>query len=283
MRCMRPTSKRPMRIRLITSKHNPLLKRLRLAAARTRRAPPDLVIAEGMHAVEEATAAGCMIEVCLVSTRFGNAQSEKHILEEWSCRRIEIYQAPEPVVRSVSDVVTPQGVIALVRVPLRSLSEFKAFHKPLILCAWGVQDPGNLGTLIRTAAAAGAAMVCTLAGTVSPRNPKSIRSSAGAFFRIPVVEEATPEQFFMHCRTEAIVPYRTSPTHGIPYFEADFTHSCAVLLGNEGSGVPQGNGSSLPSLRIPMAPGVESLNVAAAGAVLMLEAHRQRTGSGKVS
>ena len=179
---------------------------------------------------------------------------------------------------SVSDVVTPQGIVALVCVPVRSLSEFDVCRDALILCAWGIQDPGNLGTLIRTAAAAGAAMVCTLTGTVSPRNPKAIRSSAGAFFRIPVVEDIVPEQFFAHCKAQAVTVFLTSADRGIDYSQANLKVRCAIIVGNEGGGVPRGDWSSLPSLRIPMAPGVESLNVAAAGAVLMFEAHRQRAG-----
>jgi RNA methyltransferase, TrmH family len=278
MRCRRRCSETSMGTRLITSKHNPLLRTMRLAASRARRAAAELVLAEGIRSVEEATAAGWVIEAGLVSTHFGNARREKQILEQWCRRGVGIYQAPDDIVRSISDVVTPQGIVALIRVPARSLSEFRVCSEALILCTWGIQDPGNLGTLIRTASAAGAAMVCTLTGTVSPRNPKAVRSSAGAFFRIPVIEDIVPEQFFGHCKAQAITVYLTSANRGIAYSQADLKGPCAIIVGNEGGGVPKGEWSTLPSLRIPMAPGVESLNVSAAGAVLMFEAHRQRAG-----
>ncbi len=266
-----------MKIRLITSCDNPLLKRMRLVAARARRAPEDLVFAEGIRIVEEATVTGCTIVAALISERFGSTEREKAVLAAWAGRGIDTFQAGHSVVRSVSDVVTHQGVVALVRMPVQKLGEIKPCVHPLILCAWEVQDPGNLGVLIRSAAAAGASLVCTVAGTVSARNPKSVRSSAGALFRIPVVEGLTPEELLEYCRSRSISIYRTSARGEIPYSKADFQSPCAILLGNEGRGLPDAQWLSLPAVRIPMAPGIESMNVAAAGTVLLFEAYRQRT------
>ncbi len=178
--------------------------------------------------------------------------------------------------RSVSGVVTPQGILALVRLPIRTLAGLELCANSLILVASGVQDPGNLGTLIRTAAAAGATLVCTTPGTVSARNPKSVRSSAGAVFHIAILEGVTPSEISDCCGRFGVHLYRTSAKEGLPYFEANFRGSCAFLLGNEGSGIPEAAWASHPSLRIPMSPAVESLNVAAAGAILLFEALRQR-------
>lgn len=265
-----------MKIRLITSRDHPLLRKMRLVAARARRAPEDLVLAEGIRIVEEATVTGHAIVGALVSERFGTTEREKTLLAAWADRGVDLFQAGQSVVRSVSDVVAHQGAIALVRVPVRSLGEIELCANPLILCAWEVQDPGNLGMLIRSAAAAGASLVCTMAGTVSARNPKSIRSSAGALFRIPVVEGVSPEEFLEYCRRRSVRVYRTSVGNGIPYSEVSFCSPCAFLLGNEGRGLPAAQWVSLHAVRIPMASGVESMNVAAAGTVLLFEACRQR-------
>lgn len=265
-----------MKVRLITSRNNPLLKTMRHVSSQSRTAPADLVLAEGVRTVEEATRSGCSIEGVLFAAGFGCSEREKAILEACASRGADLYQAEGPAIRSVSEVVKPQGIVALVRLPVLTLAAVEPRTDSLILVASGVQDPGNLGTLIRTAAAAGATLVCTTPGTVSARNPKSVRSSAGAVFHMTVLERVTPSEFSEYCRGYDIHAYRTSAREGLPYFGASYRSSCAFLLGNEGSGIPEAAWASLPSLRIPMASGVESLNVAAAGAILLFEALRQR-------
>jgi TrmH family RNA methyltransferase len=171
---------------------------------------------------------------------------------------------------------TDQGALALVHVPKVQLPK-ECAQNTTILYACGVQDPGNLGTLIRTAAASGATFVCTSTGTVSARNPKTIRSSAGVFFHHPPVENISTENFVRFCREKSIRIFRTEILHGIPYTVADLASSCAILLGNEGRGVMEDSFAEFPALNIPMENGIESLNVALAGAVLLFEAARQRS------
>jgi TrmH family RNA methyltransferase len=182
----------------------------------------------------------------------------------------------ESLFRSLSRVETPQGAIALVQAPERILETIQGDVGAFILLACGIQDPGNLGTLIRTAAAAGAAFVATTRGTVSARSPKAIRSSAGCFFRLPIVEHIGVSEFRNYCHSHSIPMYRSDATEGTLYTEADLTAACAILLGNEGSGVAEETFGDIPAIRIPLAQGVESLNVAAAGAVLSFEVRRQR-------
>ncbi len=265
-----------MKVRFIGSRDNPLLKTMRLVSSQSRKAPADLVIAEGIRTVAEAAKSGCSIDSVLFEAGFGGSDREKAVLETCIRRGVPLFQADGTAIRSVSDVVTPQGIVALVRLPVRTLSALAPRADALILVASGIQDPGNLGTLIRTAAAAGATLVCTTPGTVSARNPKTIRSSAGAVFHLTVVEGVTPSDFLNYCGKTSVHAYRTSAKEGIPYFQASFRSSCAILLGNEGSGIQDAAWTSLPPLRIPMTSGIESLNVAAAGAILLFEAHRQR-------
>ena len=261
----------------LTSRDNPLLKTMRLVAAQARMAPPELVLAEGTRTLEEATRAGWPIESVLMSENFASSPRGQCLLQAWSERKVRLFAAREAILGSVSDVVAPQGAVALVRVPAVSLDLMKLSGNPLILVAVGIQDPGNLGTLVRTAAAAGCSFVCCLRGTVSARNPKVIRASAGTYFRIPIVESATITQFSSFCGSRGIRIYRSSAHDGPVYSSVSLRSSCAILLGNEGSGIPADEWGRVPGIRIPMAPGIESLNVAAAGAILLFEASRQRT------
>jgi RNA methyltransferase, TrmH family len=265
-----------MPIQQLTSRDNPVLQTIRLVSSGSRRAPKDLVIAEGVRVLEEVERAGSELQAVVFSEDFGVGSREKELLDHWQDRCRALYRIGGNLFQSVSTVQTPQGAIALVRVPELPLASVRPESGSLILYACGVQDPGNIGTLIRTAAAAGAGMVCTTPGTVSARNPKAIRSSAGTFFRLPVVEHAEPSEFRQYCERHAIRLYRTDAREGVLYTEADLKSPCAILVGNEGAGISPQDFTSVPAVRIPMAEGAESLNVAVAGAIVLFEAFRQR-------
>ncbi len=265
-----------MKIPELESRENPLLKTIRLVSAGSRRAPEQLVVAEGVRILEEVEKSGFEIEAVVFSDDFGCTPRERNLLDRWLARGLHICRTKGNLFRTISAVQSPQGAAALVRVPGLVLDTIAPTKNPLVLYACGIQDPGNMGTLIRTAAAAGADLVCTSKGTVSPRNPKAVRSSAGAFFRIPVVERTDPSEFQSFCTQRLIRIYRTDARKGIIYTEADLKSGSAILLGNEGSGVPEDDFPALPAIRIPMAEATESLNVAIAGAILLFEAFRQR-------
>jgi TrmH family RNA methyltransferase len=260
----------------LTSKDNSLLKTFRLVASGARRAPKQIVLAEGIRVLEEVENSRCAVEAVVVSEDFGGEPREKDLLRRWQTRKLRVCQTSGRLFQFISSVKTPQGAVALVRVPNYELKTLSPALHPLILFACGIQDPGNLGTLIRTAAAAGAHMICTSSGTVSAHSPKVIRSSAGAFFRLPVVEHIDASEFRRFCEHRSIRPYRTHAREGVIYTKADLSSGCAVLLGNEGAGVEEKEFPDFPALRIPMAEAVESLNVAVAGAVILFEAARQR-------
>jgi RNA methyltransferase, TrmH family len=260
----------------LTSRDNPILKTIRKISSRSPKSSELWVPIEGVRILEEATLSGCKIEAAVISEHFGDDSRERNLLNSWQAAKVRIYRIKENLFKDHSNVQAPQGAIALVQVPKKDLAEVIFDKNALILCAWGVQDPGNLGTLIRTSMAAGAEMVCTTKGTVSVRNPKALRSSAGASFRIPIVEHIEPSEFLSYCRKNKIRIYRTDARQGIEYTKADFISPCAILLGNEGSGIPEEDFAGLPSLHIPMAKNTESLNVAIAGSILLFEVSRQR-------
>jgi len=270
-----------MSIARLTSKDNPVLKSIRLVSSQSRRAPPDLVLVEGIRILREAIDAGCAIPIAVLSERCGAGHDEQRLLAALSEMRTRLYRAPDALFRATSGVQAPQGALALASVPRDHLPAAPGAGIPLILCACQIQDPGNLGTLIRTSAAAGTSMVCCTTDTVSARNPKSIRASAGAFFRLPVVEGLSPTEFAAYCNQQKIRLYRADARAKLVYLKADLVRPCAILVGNEGQGIAETDWPDAQAISIPMATGVESLNVAVAGAILLFEARRQRRYQGQ--
>jgi RNA methyltransferase, TrmH family len=266
-----------MNVSRLTSRDNPLLKTIRLIAAGSKRGSGDLALAEGIRVLEEAAKAPHPIEAAVYSENFGDAPRERALIKTWRSKNVQLYQTSEKIFRTVSSVQTPQGALALIRVSEFRLPDITPAGNSLIIYACGIQDPGNLGTLIRTAAAAGATMVCTAQGTVSARNPKAIRASAGAFFHLVPVENIDLPDFLEYCRQYSIRPFRTDAKDGLNYIDADLRSPCAIMLGNEGSGMDLKIFGDMPSIRIPISERIESLNVAIAGAIILFEAARQRS------
>ena len=165
-----------MPIARLTSRTNPVLKMMRAVISRNRRAPADLIPAEGVRILEEATRSNCSIEMAIISESFGENPREDELLRTWATRNTKIYRTTESLLNSLSEVRTPQGAIALVRVSQAHLEQQASSRPPLILCACNISDPGNLGTLIRSARAADATLVVTTPGSVSPRGAKSVWS-----------------------------------------------------------------------------------------------------------
>ncbi|MGA2263896.1 MAG: RNA methyltransferase, partial [Acidobacteriota bacterium] len=246
---------------ILTSKDNPLVRAIRLAATRARRSSPELVVAEGLRVLEEATIAGCVLEAALIEEGFGTDPRERALLDAWSGRGFPVRRAAASVLKGLSDVVSPQGALALARIPILTLTEVENSADPMMLCLCGIQDPGNLGTLLRTARAAGVTLVCCTLGTVSARNPKAIRASAGSFFHIPIIEALTPEDLFDFCRRHHITVHRADVRGERSCWTADLRGPTAILLGNEARGLEPALWRDIPSLRIPMISTVESLNV----------------------
>jgi TrmH family RNA methyltransferase len=265
-----------MTYKRLTGKDNPLLKTIRKLNRNPEKDSGGQMAIEGIRVLEEAENSGCVIEAAVIADGFGKEPREKNLLERWRARGIRAFQVDENLFASISAVRAPQGAMALALAPRYNLGGIQPKEYALILCACGIQDPGNLGTLIRTGAAAGADMILTTTGTVSARNPKTLRASAGAFFNIPVIEHLKTGELLSYCDRNGISMYRTDARGGVSCIHADLASSCAIFLGNEGAGMNEAAFASLPAIHIPMPGNVESLNVAAAGAILLFEAARQR-------
>jgi TrmH family RNA methyltransferase len=189
----------------------------------------------------------------------------------------EAVRVPDRLFEQVAQTQNPQGIAALVELPPRNLDTILAGRDLLLLVACGTQDPGNLGTMMRSAAAFGASALFTLEETVSPLNPKAARSSAGAIFRIPVMAGLAATELLSRLRAaqiRIIAADRRSPT---PLDQADLRGSLAILVGREASGLPpEITREASLLLSIPIRPGMDSINAATAGGVFLYEAARQR-------
>jgi TrmH family RNA methyltransferase len=261
------------------SRNHPRVKQLRAAFASHARLSGGLIAIEGEHLLIEAMHAGLTFETVFLSTRIEAAPA-------WLAPTVELLRLTPEVFASVADTQTPQGIAALVTPPTWTLGDLLPAHPaPLVLIAAGLQDPGNLGTLIRSAHAFAATGVLTLPGTVSPWNQKAIRASAGSVFRIPTIALSSIADLAELKRRGIHLYAAVADSDGpgtkapaIPVSAANLTQPCALIIGNEGAGIPADILALADTrLTIPTPGRVESLNAAIAGSLLLYEASRQRS------
>jgi RNA methyltransferase, TrmH family len=226
---------------------------------------------EGEHLLLEARRSA--VEVATVFFRSGN----EALLDRLGLdARVDVVELPAEIFASAVTTESPQGIAALVVPKVFSLDDALSGESPLIVIAAGLQDPGNLGTLIRSAEAFGASGVITLPGTVSQWNAKAMRASSGSVFRLPVVA-AGEEDVLSRLRSLGIRTFATVAERGVFAAEAQLTGSVALLIGNEGRGLSSDLLERADArITIPCPGPVESLNAAIAGSVLLYEASRQR-------
>jgi TrmH family RNA methyltransferase len=191
-------------------------------------------------------------------------------------KQAETIVVADEIFRSVVETKSPQGVAALVEFKSHTLESMLIANDPLLVVAHGLQDPGNLGTITRTAEAFGATGVVLCEGTVSRYNAKAIRASAGSSFRLAAVT-AKFDDVASHVRKSGIRLVGTSSHEGSALPETDLRGGVAIVIGNEGAGLPKPIVAKLDALlTIPHASQVESLNAAMAASLILYEASRQR-------
>lgn len=188
-------------------------------------------------------------------------------------RGARVAEVPERVIDLIADTRTPQGVVAVARSPEASVPQ----DATLVVVLADVRDPGNAGTLIRTAHAAGADAVVFGAGAVDPLHPKTVRASTGALFHIPVLRGVPIDDALPALSARGLRLIGTDASAPTAYDDVDFTAPLALVLGNEAWGVPPEVSAHLDEVvAVPMPGPMESLNVGIAGALLLFEAVRQR-------
>lgn len=236
-----------------------------------------MFVAEGVHLVREALESGAEIELFARSPRLRESDDGLKLARRIDADSRPSFEAGDAALDSVQDARSAQPVLAVVRRP--SWPEDVGFdtpESPLIVAACGVQDPGNLGAIVRTADAAGASACFVCGSSADPFHPRAVRATMGSLFRLPVLRDDA-EAVRQRMRERHVLAVAADPHAGQPYFERDLTVPLGLFLGAEGAGLPDTLRDSLDvRLHIPLRAGVESLSVNAAAAVLLFEAGRQR-------
>ena len=256
---------------LLSSRANPRIKQLRAAFAGQARLSAGLIAIEGIHLIDEALRSGILFKTLFLD--------EHTPIPSAFPRNIEVLRLTRDLFVSLVETQSPQGIAALILPPVRTLDSALT-GTPLLLIAAALQDPGNLGTLIRSAEAFGATGLLTTPNTVSPWNQKSLRATSGSIFRLPLLQ-TTPEQLATLKSHGIRLLAAVAPGHNTtPAHLADLTSPCALLIGNEGAGLsPELLALTDARITIPCPGPVESLNAAIAASILLYEASRQRAAS----
>ena len=234
-----------------------------------------MTLAEGVRVVEEALAANVAIQGAIVSPTLAQTPRGAALLATLGARAVPVEELAEGAFRELADTDTPQGVIAVIEPPRWSLADIRVGPGAPVLVLDAVQDPGNVGTLLRTALALGAAGVVLLKGTADLANPKVVRGAMGASFRLPAVTAEEPE-LAAWVQRERLTLWAAA-ADGAPLTRAAAPERLALVVGNEGAGVsPALRALAHQQVAIPLARGAESLNVAVAAGILLYEARRGR-------
>lgn len=264
---------------MITSYANKAVKEvIQLTQKSKARKQLELFVAEGIKMFREAPAE-------LLCRVYVAQSAEKELLEKCGSRLKSIgYElVADEIFRKMSDTKTPQGILSVLRWPHYNIEEMlqtKGGREPLLLLLEDIQDPGNLGTMFRTAEAAGADGILMSKETADIYNPKTIRSTMGSVYRVPFLYTADLKAAIAELQERGIAVY-AAHLEGERFYDAfDYRRGTAFLVGNEGNGLRRETAHLADAfLRIPMEGSVESLNAAVAASVLLYEAHRQRRNS----
>ncbi len=263
----------------IASRKNPLIRRIaRLDQSAAARQEEGLFIVWGWKTVEEALRQPKRIERLLMGTDRARQAAGRALLRRGRKEGVALSLVEDRVLEGVVPGSGDQGVLALVRTNLVPLPEMVEGRKaPLLLLADRIQDPGNLGTLVRLAEAAGVAGLLVVPGTVDPYHTRAARASSGSILRVPVARIPEPGEFLAWCRTRRLQVAVSLPEGGTPCEQADLRGAMALVVGNEGEGVSREwlEEAGL-RLTVSLEGEAQSLNVTLAAAILLYEACRQR-------
>ncbi|MEN3338853.1 MAG: methyltransferase, TrmH family [Acidobacteriota bacterium] len=259
----------------ISSRQNAVVKRFREVAGDGPAG--EWMLLDGEHLVTEAVAAGLDVDVLAMTERLldGRLASLAADLEHRGTRVVIV---TDQVLGAISPVKEPSGLAALAARPATSLARALDGERPLVLILNEIQDPGNVGAIVRAAEGCGATGVIATAGGADPFGWKALRGAMGSTFRLPIASGHPLDAVLTAARTAGLRVIATTAARGTPLPACDLRAGCAILLGAEGPGLPAHVVDAADErLTIPMRPPVESLNVAVTAALILYEAARQRT------
>ncbi|AFZ22729.1 rRNA methylase [Cylindrospermum stagnale PCC 7417] len=257
---------------MLTSLQNTLVKQIRKLHSTKERHRQELFLLEGTHLLEEACAVNYPLAVVCCTPQW---QANHPLLWQEACSRCDRTEiVSEEVLAAMATTVQPDGVVAAAK---RSDRQTQVPLTGLVLALETVQDPGNLGTIIRTAAAAGASGLWLSGDSVELENPKVLRASAGQWFRLEMAVSEDLKATVQQSQQAGMQVVATMASATSTYWQIDWRKPSLILLGNEGAGLSADLVAIADQqVKIPLSPGVESLNVAIAAALMLYEAQRQR-------
>jgi TrmH family RNA methyltransferase len=263
---------------ILRSRSNPLVRRLRSLKEKSH---GDLCLIEGPKLLREALGAGLEIVEAAAEPRFAHAPAHQSLLAELEVLGLRVRLVDEAIMASLSETETSQGLLALARRPAFEERAFAADGPALVVVAVGIQNPGNLGGLLRSAEAAGSTGVYLTEGTADPLSWKALRGSMGSAFRLPHLRGGDADATLESLRALGLKIVATVAQGGAPYTSVRFEDPTALVFGSEGPGLPPEVLRFVDErVTIPLRPPVESLNVGVAAGIVLFEAARQRGNPG---
>jgi RNA methyltransferase, TrmH family len=257
---------------MLTSTQNPLVKQIKKLQSAKERREAQLFLVEGTHLIQEACAVNYLLATLCYTPDWQTRHPELWSIAVGICDRVELVS--EEVMKAIATTVNPDGVIAIAP---RLALPVPAIPADLTIALSTIQDPGNLGTMIRTAAAVGANGLWVSQDSVDLDNPKVLRASAGQWFRLAMGVSDNLYELVTKYKQQRVQIVSTSSHTETSYWDVDLRSPTLILLGNEGAGLsPELAALADLRVKIPMAPAVESLNVATAAALILYESRRQR-------
>lgn len=265
-------------IRKISSVENTRVRHFRQLYRKKFRDREGLYVIEGANLLKEALSFGAALGDVFLTDSFRGQEPE--LTAELEASGAEMYVLPEGLFSQITDTETPQGVAAVVEKPLRSAEEVMKNCRSLVVLD-RLQDPGNLGTIVRTADAAGFDGIIAMKGTADIFAPKTVRAAAGAIYRVEITYMDEPDEAAVALREHGITTVCTSPYAEKVYYDVDLSGKTALIIGNEANGACDEfmRGADI-NVTIPMSGATESLNAGIAAAVIMFESLRQKNIKG---
>jgi RNA methyltransferase, TrmH family len=268
---------------VISSAANPLIKRVRLLAERRHRRREGAFVVQGIQPVWQAVEAGADIEALIVAPGLLRPAAARAMVARQEERGVRVARVTPDLFTRIADREGPTGLAAIVRARPAALAGLTAAAGSVFVALHEIGNPGNLGTIIRTASAAGADGVILIGAATDPYDPAAVKASMGALFDVPVAVAATAAEFLAWAAASGVRVVAATARASDSLWAADLAPPVALLLGSEGDGLPgevlerAGPAGGGLHVRIPMTGTAESLNLAVAAGILLYEV-RRRTG-----
>lgn len=262
---------------IIISSNNSLIREIQMLKTKKQRDKKKKFFIEGLRFVEEALNSRTKIKDVIISEKFNETTSSDLIIDRILKENYNINMVSDKIFKEISDTENPQGIMAILEYNHKNLDNIISEENNFIVILDCVQDPGNMGTIIRTADAAGVTGIVISKGSVDPYNPKVLRSTMGSIFNVPVAVVEDLEQALEILQIKKIKIFGAALEGTKNYFDINFEDNVAIAIGNEANGLSDSVKAIADELlKIPMIGNTESLNASVAAALLMYEVMRNK-------